>query len=294
MHWFIFVLLCAIWGSSFILMKEGLTSLTAYQVAAIRIISAGAALVPFIYKSFKAIPKDKLLYVILSGILGNFIPAFLFCIAETKIDSSLAGILNSLTTFFAIIVGALFYGVFTNFQKIIGVLIGFAGMILLFTGNGKIDFKNIQFSSLIVIATILYAINLNMVGKHLKGINSLHTATIAFAFLIIPSLIILFFTDFQSIHFSKEVVWSITASSILGVFGTAVATTLYYMLIKRTGILFSSLISYGIPFVAVLWGLLLDEKVTFIQIISLAIILLGVYITNTSKNYFLIRKGTAQ
>lgn len=271
-------------------MKEGLASLTAYQVAAIRIISAGAVLVPFIYKSFKAIPKDKLLYVILSGILGNFIPAFLFCIAETKIDSSLAGILNSLTTFFAIIVGALFYGVFTNFQKVIGVLIGFAGMILLFTGNGKIDLKNIQFSSLIVIATILYAINLNMVGKHLKGISSLHTATIAFAFLIIPSLIILLCTNFQSVHFSKQVVWSITASSILGIFGTAVATTLYYMLIKRTGILFSSLTSYGIPFVAVLWGLLLDEKITFIQIISLAIILLGVYITNTSKNYFLKRK----
>ena len=271
-------------------MKEGLIVLTPYQVAAIRIISAGIALTPFIFKAFRAIPKNKLSLAVLSGIMGNFIPAFLFCIAETKIDSALAGILNSLTTLFTIIIGILFFALFTNTQKIIGILIGLAGLVLLFTGNGKIDLKNVEYSSLIVIATIMYAVNLNMVSKYMKGISSLHIATIAFVFLIIPSLIILFYTGTFNLHITKTTLWSIAASSILGVMGTAVATILYYMMIKRAGVLFTSLIGYGIPFVAVLWGLLLGEKITFIQIISLLIILLGVYITNTNKNIFLAGK----
>src|SRR3954471_20917253 len=119
----VFTALCIIWGSSFILMKEGMKFLSPYQVATIRILSAGVILLPVAARHWKNIPSNKLGYVFLSGILGSFIPAYLFCIAETKIDSSLAGFLNSLTPVFTIFTGLLFFGQVFQLHKLIGVLI---------------------------------------------------------------------------------------------------------------------------------------------------------------------------
>jgi len=107
-NWILFIALSVIWGSSFILMKEGMNVLSPYQVAALRIASAGIVLLPFVVKAWKQIPKNKIVAVLLSGLVGNFIPAFLFCIAEVRVDSSIAGILNALTPLFTIIVGFFF------------------------------------------------------------------------------------------------------------------------------------------------------------------------------------------
>lgn len=267
-------------------MKEGLVVLTAYQVAAIRILSAGAVLIPFAWKAIKEIPREKLGLVILSGLIGSFFPAFLFCIAETKVDSSLAGILNALTTLFTIVIGVWFFELKAAYKKVVGVLVGFAGLILLFTGDGSIDFKNISYSSLILLATIMYGINVNMVGKYMKGVSSLNIATVAFVFLIIPCIFILLYTGYFKMEFSRQTWLSTAASSVLGIGGTAIASILFYMLIKRAGAVFSTMVTYGIPFVAVFWGLILGEKITILQVISLAIILLGVYLANSNKNPF--------
>ena len=130
-HWLLFGILSLIWGSSFILMKEGLTQLSPYQVASIRMLFAGLVLLPFAFRALKKIPKEKMGLVLISGIIGNFIPAYLFCIAETKIDSALAGILNSLTPLFTILVGLFFFKLPSNNKKMVGVLVGFIGLCLL-------------------------------------------------------------------------------------------------------------------------------------------------------------------
>ena len=288
-NWTLFIVLSFIWGSSFVLMKEGMQVLSPYQVAALRILSAGVVLIPFAFRAIKQVPKNKLGLVALSGILGSFIPAFLFCLAETKIDSSLAGILNALTPFFTILVGIAFFELKAERKKIIGILIGFIGLILLFTGNGHIDFKNVSYSSFIFVATILYGLNVNMVGRHMHGIGSVNIATLAFVFLIIPCLFILYFTGYFALPLSqKDYIFSTGASAILGIMGTAVASILFYMLIKRAGAVFSSMVTYGIPFVAVFWGLMLDEQITIWQVISLSVILTGVYLANSNKNPFSI------
>ena len=124
-NWVLFTLLSIIWGSSFILMKLGLETLSPYQVATLRMLSAGIILIPFALEGFRKIQKKEFLYVILSGLLGSFFPAYLFCIAETKIDSSIAGILNALTPLFTISVGVFFFQMNASKQKIIGVLVGF-------------------------------------------------------------------------------------------------------------------------------------------------------------------------
>ena len=288
-NWTLFIVLSFIWGSSFVLMKEGMQVLSPYQVAALRILSAGVVLIPFAFRAIKQVPKNKLGLVALSGILGSFIPAFLFCLAETKIDSSLAGILNALTPFFTILVGIAFFELKAERKKIIGILIGFIGLILLFTGNGHIDFKNVSYSSFIFVATILYGLNVNMVGRHMHGIGSVNIATLAFVFLIIPCLFILYFTGYFALPLSqKDYIFSTVASAILGIMGTAVASILFYMLIKRAGAVFSSMVTYGIPFVAVFWGLLLNEEISILQIVSLSVILAGVYLANSNKNPFSI------
>jgi drug/metabolite transporter (DMT)-like permease len=268
-------------------MKEGMKTLSPYQVAALRILSAGVVLIPFTVKAFQQIPKNKIGLVILSGFLGSFFPAFLFCLAETKIDSSLAGILNALTPLFTIVIGILFFELHAGTKKIIGVIIGFAGLTLLFTANGSVGFKNISYAGMVLVATVLYGINVNMVGRYMQGIGSLNIATLAFVFLIIPCSVILYYTGYFSMNFrDTNIVFSTLASSVLGIMGTAIASIIFYMLIKRAGAVFSTMVTYGIPFVAVLWGLLLNEKITMLQLISLSIILAGVYLANSNKNPF--------
>lgn len=287
-NWLLFITLCLIWGSSFVLMKEGLKVLTAYQVATLRMLSSGIVLSPFAYKAFKRVPSNQLGLVILSGFLGSFFPAYLFCIAETKIDSSLAGILNAFTPLFTILTGLLFFKMkVLTAKKTMGIIIGFTGLLLLFTSNGHLDFKNISYSALVLLATLLYGLNLNLVGGRLHEVGSFNIATIAFVFLIIPCLVILYFTGYFSLPLaSSSFLFSTTASAVLGIMGTAVASVLFYVLIKRAGPLFSSMVSYAIPIVAVGWGLILSEPITGMEIVSLCVILAGVYLVNSNNNPF--------
>lgn len=285
--WSLFIGLCIIWGSSFILMKWGLYDanlqpvLSPYQVAALRMFSSGLVMLPFLYRSLKNLPPATIRYVLLSGWLGSFFPAFLFCIAETKIDGALTGSLNSLTPLFVIITGTLFFRKNTSRQKITGVLVGLIGSgILLYINAGKPN-SYLAYTGFVVLATILYGFNVNMVHEKLKGVGSVQIATVAFTGLIPPALIVLVYTGYFNLPLTQNVyAISILASSILGIMGTALASVLFYVLVKKAGGLFASLVTYGIPFVAILWGVYYREKVTGMQVIALSIILLGVYLAN--------------
>ena len=280
-NWALFVALCLIWGSSFILMKAGITQITAYQVASIRILSAGIVMIPFARKALLEIPSNKLLPVILSGFLGSFFPAYLFCIAETKIDSSLAGILNALTPLFTILIGIGFFQLRAKTIQLIGVLIGFLGLCLLMAMTGKVHFENFSYSALVLVATFLYGVNVNMVGRYMQGIGSMSIAALAFVFLIIPCITILYFTGYFLLPLtSTPIILSTLAAFVLGVMGTAVASVIFYMLVKRAGTLFASMVTYGIPFVAVVWGLWGGETITIEQVGCLGVILVGVYLVN--------------
>ncbi len=279
-NWILFILLSVIWGSSFILMKEGMVRLSPYQVASVRILSAGLVLLPTAISRIRKIPGSKMGYILLAGLLGSFFPSFLFCIAETRIDSALAGILNALTPICVIVVGAILYKSKTTRNQLLGVVIGFIGLCLLFLTRGKIDFSYLSFALLVVVATTSYGINVNLVNRHLHTTSSLDIAAFAFVSLIIPSLIILIFTGFFQLPLSNsEVLKSIGASALLGISGTAIATILFYILLKKSGPIFSSLVTYGIPFVAIFWGLLAGETISFLQILCLLLILGGVYIS---------------
>jgi drug/metabolite transporter (DMT)-like permease len=287
-NWLVFILLSIVWGSSFILMKEGLRAFSPYQVASLRMLFAGLVLLPFAVKAFRKIPKDKMGLVIISGLVGNFIPAYLFCIAEAKIDSALAGILNSLTPLFTILVGIVFYKVQTSVIKIVGILIGFIGLTFLMITGKEMHLDHLSYASLVLIATLLYGINVHTVGRNLKEIGSIQIASVAFSFLILPSAAVLYFTDYFKMDFTQPlVVHSTLTSALLGMVGTSMASILFYYLVKKAGILFGSLVTYGIPIVAVGWGLIYGESLAPLQLLCLAVILFGVYIVNRGNLNFI-------
>jgi drug/metabolite transporter (DMT)-like permease len=231
----------------------------------------------------KRIPKDKIGYIILSGFLGSFFPAFLFCLAETRLDSSFAGTLNSLTPVFVIIVGASFFKLKVNARQVAGILISFTGSIFLFMAKGG-QTGDLMYIGFIVLATFFYGLNVNMVGKRLTQIPSFDIAVMAFSFLSIPSFIILLAFQTQDINLAESgVLWSVLASATLGVLGTTLASILFYALLKRAGGVFASTVTYGIPFVAIGWGLANNEKITLAVVSSLLLILLGIVITNLKE-----------
>jgi drug/metabolite transporter (DMT)-like permease len=284
--WAIFIILCIIWGSSFKIMRDSSASLSASQVAALRIFAAGIIFTPFAIFNFYKIPSGKRGLVILTAVFGNLLPAFLFASALTKIDGSLGGILNSLTPICVIIIGIIFFKEKISAQQITGVCTGFLGLVLLtlypaWSGEKNIHLNNLNYSFLIVLATFLYGINVNMVGKYLKGISPVHAATVSLSFMVIPTAIILWLNGFFKLDFTqpviKKAVWYV---SLLGILGSAVATLLFYVLVKRAGGLFASLVTYGIPFIALFWGFIDGEQISRLEFICLGIILLGVYLAN--------------
>ena len=283
MKWILYILLCLIWGSSFILMKEGLEAINPYHLALIRILSAGLIMLPLSVQAYKNVPKKLIFPIVLSGFLGTFIPSFCFTIAQTKVDSSLAGIMNSLTPIFSVAIGVLFFQLKIGWIKWTGMILGFAGMVLLVLGNAKsINLDHIGYSLFIIAATICYGLNVNVVTRFVKDAAPLHVAAIAFTSLIIPAVILLGITGFFSAPELLNGTWSkgIITASVLGIINTGLASVLFYFLVRKAGPVFASTVTYGIPIIAIGWGLIYREEITPFQISAMIFILLGVRLAN--------------
>lgn len=281
LSWGIFVLLCFIWGSSFILMKVSSEGLSGSQIAALRIFSSSLVFIPFAFAQGSKVPRKKIGLLFLTGLCGNLLPAFCFAIAITKVDSSLEGILNSLTPICVVCIGVLFFGDKIGRQKIVGIVIGFIGLCLLTLFKKNINLDNWGYASLVILGTISYGINVNLVSHFLNQQKPIHIATISLALMTIPAAVILWQQNFFQLDFTDKVVqWSILNTLLLGLIGSAFATVLFYILVQKAGGLFASLVTYGIPFVALFWGFLDGEVITIVEFICLPVILVGVYLAN--------------
>lgn len=294
--WGLFIILSFIWGSSFELMKLGLFEnhdlskpvLSSWQVAALRLVSAGLVVVPIVPLYLKKTARSKLGFIALSGILGSFIPAFLFTTAETKIDGAFAGTLNSLTPVFVILIAAFFFRKKITARTYSGIAIALIGSGLVFYFNwrdrGAGSLGDINFAWYCIIATAFYGLNVNMVNKVLRGVSPLAVGVIAFASLLIPSLIVLYTTHYFELPLGEtKYITATIASVVLGIFGTTVASVMFYALIQKAGYLFASMVTYGIPFVAQFWGWINGEKVDVYRVIGLLVILGGIYLATRVK-----------
>ena len=285
-QWVLLIFLAFIWGSSFILMKKGLESYDNFQVASLRILISFLFLLPIIFRNFKKIKKDQWWKVIIAGLLGSGIPAFLFTTAQTKISSSLSGMLNSLVPLFTVIIGLIFFGLKARTLKILGVLVGLIGALGLLYSTGDVSVQNEEmiYGSLVVLATICYATNVNFIKDKLSDVSSLNIT--AFGFLLIGPLVAvyLFSTDFVEIAKTEEgALMNLGHIALLSIFGTAIAVILFNMLIKRVSAVFASSVTYMIPVFAIFWGFVDGEEISMLQILNIGIILSGVYIVNRDR-----------
>ncbi|WP_149205581.1 DMT family transporter [Flavobacterium johnsoniae] len=280
LKWAYLLVLSLIWGSSFILIKRGLVGLTAIQVGSFRIIFAALFLLIVGFKSLGKISRRQWKFVAVTSFFGTFTPAFLFAIAETEVDSSIVAILNSLTPLNTLVLGILVFGIQFQKRQVLGVFIGLLGCLLLvLSGDSAGGTQNYLYVLLVVIATLSYAINVNLIKKYLSDLNSLSITTGNFAILLIPALIILSTTDFSQRMHIQEAQHSILFVMILGVLGTGIANVLFFKLIQISSPVFATSVTYLIPIVAFFWGLLDNEMLTPIQFFGAFIILIGVYLS---------------
>ena len=283
--WLYLSVLSIVWGSSFILMKKALIGLTPIQMGALRILIAGLFLLLIGFKSLKKIQKKHYKHIVTTSLLGTFFPVFLFAYAVKGIDSSIASILNSLTPFNTFIFGALAFGFTFKKKQLLGIFIGLVGtIILILEGSDLNPNQNYWFSILVVIASIGYALNVNIVKKYLYNLNALSIVAGNFLLLVVPAFVVLFFTDFfNTLEFTQTRLTSLGYITILAVFGTGIAKIFYNKMVHLASPIFASSVTYLIPIVAVFWGIFDGEKLSLIQLFAGVIILLGVYLVNKAK-----------
>jgi drug/metabolite transporter (DMT)-like permease len=283
--WFYLILLSIIWGSSFILIKKGLVGLTDYQVGASRIVLTSIFLFSIGFKSVKQIKKKHWVWIALSGFVSSFFPPFLFAMAQKHIDSSIASILNSFTPLATVIIGVVLFKIFSSKRQIWGVFIGLIGTVfLILAGSDLNQNQNYWYSLLIIIATLGYAVNVNIIKRYLSDISALAVTTGNFIFVFLPALMILYFSGFfETVFDSEEMQISLGYVAILSLFGTAFAKVVFNKLVQIASPVFASSVTYTMPIVAVAWGLIDGEAFNFWQVIAAVIILLGVYLANRKK-----------
>jgi drug/metabolite transporter (DMT)-like permease len=280
-HWLALLILSLIWGTSYILMKKGLESFSPYQVGALRIVITFVCLLPIALKHFHQLNKTNILSIIIIGLTGSVIPAFLFPLAETKISSSLAGMLNSLSPVFTLVFGITIYKRKAIGTQIAGVFLGLLGAAgLLYTGSFTFNIYGL----LVVLATILSGISSNEVSK-VKDLNGIKITALSFFVTSPLAIIYLLFSDLSVPIHTENWVRNLSFIGILAVLGSAIALVIYYLLIRDTSPIFASSVTYFIPIVATLWGLADNEQFYSSMLISIIFIFAGVFIINRPDFY---------
>ena len=283
LKWIYLITLSIIWGSSFILIKKSLLGLTAYQLGALRTIITGLILLTFGFKKLKTIPTDKWKWLLLSGLIGSFIPAFFFAIAETEIDSVVVSVLNSLVPLNTILLGVAVFKITSTKKQVLGVIVGFVGTSILILKGAELNpNQNYLYAGYVIASTIMYAANVNIIKRHLQEIKPLAIAAGNYVFIILPAILILCFTDFFNIEnlTDTKVLNALFYVTILAVFGTAIAKILYFKLVQMSTPVFASSVTYIMPIVALIWGILDGESFEYIQGFAALLILVGVYLAH--------------
>ena len=285
-RWFLLLFISITWGSSFILIKKSLLVFSPYEIGAIRVVGSGLILAAIGIPAIFRMRRGTLLWVIIAGFFGNFLPMYLFPIAQTQVSSSLAGILDSLVPIFILAFGFLLFGINSKLTQIIGAIIGFIGAAsLIFFSEGNSESSQFGYAMLVVLAGASYAVNSLIVKEKLPELNAMKLTAAVYSIWAIPSGIILYYTGMiQNFEMQPNYVEPLFYMAFLTVFGTAIAMLLYFKLIQNTSAVFASISSYLLPVVAILWGILDGEEFNFWYILGGILILIGIYLIREKNN----------
>ena len=290
MIWGVLLLLAFVWGSSFILMKialfdsSGAPVYSAMNVAALRITIAALALMPIAISQFKNVPREKWIWILGVGTFGNLLPAYLFTSAQTELPSAIAGMLNSLTPLFTMIIAALLFKTAISRSQLIGLIIGFFGAMLLISDGGNLSSVFIGANGIslvgcgkVALATLFYGLSVNILRNKLLDVGATTIAALALAFVMPIAVFALLGSDVTTILLENPSgIKSMLAVVVLAVIGTAAALAVFNALIKWTDALTASSVTYIIPVFAAMWGFVDGETLTVWHLIGGLVILLGV------------------
>lgn len=280
--WIILAVLSLIWGSSFILIKKGLTGFGFVEAASIRLMAGGAVFLPVALTQYRKIPRDRWPYLVLITFIGMFIPAFLFCLAQQHVQSAVAGMLNALTPIFTLVFSMFLFKTSHKPTQIIGLLLGLASAVMLIVERSDSALTLNMYAGLIVIATVCYGLNINIVKQFLNEVPSLAISSVSVAMGGLLAFLFIFLPRHENYAMTEERWLPFAALVFLGIFSTAMAQVLFYKLIKETSAIFASSTTYIMPIVAVMWGLLDGEVFHLVHALGILGILTAVV---------LIRKG---
>jgi drug/metabolite transporter (DMT)-like permease len=281
--WMYLSVLAIVWGSSFILIKKGLIGLTPLQLGSLRTVISSIFIFIIGFKSLKTILSHQWKWVVLSGFLGTFLPSFLFAFAETEVDSGVVSILNALVPLNAILIGLAVFKIVSTKTQIFGVLLGFIGASMLIFNSMELNpDQNYLFAGFVILATLMYGFNVNIIKHYLQEVKPIAIATGNFAAIVIPALLVLILSDFFNVKtFENEAIYSsIGYIAILSLFGTVMAKIIFNNLIQISSPVFASSVTYLMPLVALLWGLLDGELFGLDQGFASLLILCGIYLAN--------------
>jgi len=284
--WMYLFVLAVIWGSSFILIKKALLGLTPYQLGALRIIITGLFLFALGFKTIKTIKTSDWKWLIISGVLGSFIPAFFFAIAETQIDSAVVSVLNSLVPLNTILLGFAIFKIASTKRQVLGVIIGFIGTtILILKGAHLNPSQNYWYAIFVILSTLMYATNVNIIKRYLQHVKPLTIASGSFVGIVVPAVIVLLFTDFFSENTFSHPDFKMAMGYIviLSFFGTAIAKILFNKLVQMSTPVFASSVTFVMPIVALMWGFIDGESFSWLQGVASIIILCGVYLSHKKQ-----------
>lgn len=283
--WVLLTAIALIWGSSFILMKKALAVFSSQQIASGRIFFAFLFFLPLILTQsrrpdVREALRQRWVALLVSGVVGYLLPAFLFAEAGAHIASALSGTLNSLSPLFVLLLGTLVFGQTFRANQVWGIMLGFIGsMILVFFGESG-SFSINGYALLVMLATIMYGVNTNLIAKYLAHLPALVAIPWTFAFIGPVAGISLFSTDFLSRAQQAHTFIPLGAILFLGGMASGVSSVLFNRVIQLASGVFAASVTYLIPVVAIVWGLFDGEAVSLQQYAGLTISLLGIYLVN--------------
>mgnify|MGYP001480911132 CR=1 FL=1 len=290
LDYFLLTTLALIWASAFFNIKIATYSYGPITIAFLRILfGAIPVIILCLVKNIKieAFSNDWMWYASI-GIINLVIPFFLIAYGVQKVQSNLAAILMSSTPISATILAHFFVDKEKiNFFKIIGIILGFLGILYLFSDNLLITNSNFFSALMILLGSTFYVIGgiLTLKISHKKNENVTASILIWGTLIICP--ISLFFEQPWTLSPRLDSTLSLI---YLGVFPTGVAWLLRFVILKKNGLVFQSQVAYLIPIFGVILGFLfLDELITSKVLIALVAVILGIYFvkkSSTSKSFW--------
>lgn len=280
LDWFLLIVLAIVWGASFLFIKRSVAIFDPNQMAMWRMVLATLIYLPVAALYWSKINWKHWKPLVVVAFCGSAIPNFLFAVAQRHVNSSLAGVLNSLTPLFTLIIGVAFFEMKFSRNKVLGVILGLTGAAMLILFNSKSGVSgNAFYTSLCALAAICYAVNANTVNRWLRD---QHPAGIASSAFVLTGWIfgigLWLSGGWEAAQQHERGMEGLAYIGYLALVGTVGGSILYFWLLQRTSAIFATSVTYLLPVSAIVLGTFDGETIGISDLLGTAIILTGLYI----------------